>query len=189
MELILALLLGGGCVAVGGWALRRRRRRRQPVVSEESLGRGLDDLRPDDVLTHDGGDWMVSGVAQLMEAGVTWIECRLEDASREGWIVVHPGDADAALVGERVADFAVAGDRPSDSLDHQGKVFRLERFGRATVEVTGELDGRYGQGECGYWNYRRPGDGRVWFRQSGESWSYFSGRRVPRHLIGFLPGS
>ena len=68
-------------------------------------------------------------------------------------------------------------------------VFRLRRFGRAVVQVQGQLDGRHLAGECGYWNYDAAGDARVWFRQMGDEWSYYGGQRVARHLVGYLPGS
>lgn len=192
MELIVALLLGGGCVALGRWALKRRAAARQaaPPSSEASaVDRGLDELEPGDVLTHDGADYLVTGVARLTESDERWIECRLEDAGREAWIVVHPRDPDGAVVGRRVTDLVVAGDRPSESLDHGGEVFRLERHGRAGVEVSGELEQGLVPGECRYWNYRRPGDGRVWMRRVEERWVAFAGARTRRHLVGFLPGS
>lgn len=192
MELIIALLLGGGCFALGRWALKRRAAARQaapPLVDAPAVDRGLDELQPGDVLTHEGADYLVTGVARLTEADVGWIECRLEDAGQEAWVIVHAGDPDGVVVGHRVADLVVAGDRPSESLDHRGEVFRLESHGRASAEVSGELERGLAPGECRYWNYRRPGDGRVWLRRVEERWVAFAGARTRRHLVGFLPGS
>ena len=142
MELILAVLVGGGCIALGRWAIRRQRsvaQRASRAPSAEELDRGLEDLRPGDVVTHDGADYIVAGVARLTEGSDSWLECRLEDVAREAWIVIHPIDPDAVIVGERVTDMEVAGERPSESVDHQGQVFRLERHGRASVETDGDL--------------------------------------------------
>jgi len=191
MELIIGMLLAGGCVAFGAWAVRRRRalaRTASPPLLPEAVGRSLEDPCEGDVVGCDGVDWIVTGAALLTDGSVRWSECRLDDAGREAWLMVHPADPDAVLLGERVPDLGT-GTRPSDSLDHKGKVLKLERFGRAKVIVEGNLDDVFRAGECGYWNYSCAGDVRVWFRESNSAWSYFAGRCVRRHLVTFLPGS
>ena len=193
MVLILALLVGGGCVALGAWAIRRKQSgARTEDATAAAVGRTLADLVPNDVVTHDVVDWMVAGVASLSEGAEHWIEGRLEDASREGWIVVNGADTDAVLVGERVDDLVV-GENPSESLDHRGDVFKLERHGQAqVVAVEGDVARVYtasGEIDCHYWYYQRPGDARIWLRHVGNARHHFAGRRVARHLVGFLPGS
>lgn len=189
MELILALLVGGGCVAFGSWALKRRRRASRPPETETRVSRTLAELIPEDVVTHDAADWMVAGVASFSEGPEHWIEARLEDGAREAWLVVSASDPDAVLFGERVDDLIV-GETPSESVDHRGDVFRLERHGQASVvSVEGDVASTYTAGQVRYWNYRRPGDRRIWLRHVGETWLRMAGSRVARHLLGFLPGS
>jgi hypothetical protein len=192
MELILALLIGGGCVALGAWAIRRKQSEARTETAAAAANRTLADLVPQDVITHDGIDWMVAGVASLSEGAEHWIEGRLEDAAREGWIVVNASDPDKVLFGERVDDLVV-GENPSESLDHRGDVFKLERHGQAqVVAVEGDVARVYaasGDIDCRYWYYQRPGDARIWIRHVGAGRHHFAGRRVARHLVGFLPGS
>ena len=193
MDLILALLIGGGCVALGSWAIRRKQAEATAAApSSARQARSLADLLPRDVVSHDGVDWVVSGVASLTEAADHWVEARLSDGGKDAWLVVSSGDPDAALMGQKVGDL-VAGDSPSESLEYDGEVYKRECHGAAQVAaVEGDVAAVYaasGDIECGYWLYRRPGAARVWLRRVGDRWSCFAGARVARHLIGFLPGS
>jgi hypothetical protein len=199
MEILLAVLVGSGCAALGAWLIRRRRRgggagtgdpASDAPAAPENLAapaRGLGEARPDDVLIHEGRDWIVVGAARLTEGMDAWTECRLEDGDEERWMVFRPDDGDVVLLGVAAPDPGV-GDRPSEALEREGLVYRLARFGRASASVTGAA-GSLAEGELGYWDYERPGDHRAWIRGSGERWLYVFGVRVARHLIRFLPGS
>lgn len=195
MELLVAVLLGGSCAALGAYLLRRRRRRlrqrpgRVPTQRQAAIDeRDLDDLRPDDVLTINGSDWIVMGVARLSEGADNWIECRLEDGSNERWLLVYGKEDHEVVFGQRIIDPGV-GSRPSASLDIQGSLFSLQRQGRATVLKTGNLGEDYPKGSCTYWDYQQPGDERVWIRGLDAKMLYVAGERVQRHLVDFLPGS
>lgn len=192
MELILALIVGGGCAAWGAIALRRRRKKSagaEPPVRPPpgDLDRGLESLRPDDVINIDHVDWIVVGVADLSDGATRWQESRLVDGDRVRWLVVDSRSPDSAAVGERCEDL-LHGGPPSESLEHEGKVYRLARHGQVKITVTGDA-GAFPGNESGFWDYSRPGDGRLWLRGGEGSMFSFAGRSVRRHLVTFLPGS
>jgi len=194
MDLVLAALIAvGGCVALSTWRFVRRRAStraaRLPASSpapEEP--RGLEDLRPADVLVHDRTDLIVSGVARFVEGAELWQECRAEGDAGERWLVVRPSDPEFLWIGARKAD-VLSGTPPPASLEHEGKIYQLERVGRASVTAAGELGGSISAFECHYWDYSRPGADRLWIRRGPSGCSTFQGQRVKRHLVSLLPGS
>lgn len=193
MEILLAVLIGG-CAAAGVYALRRRRRRSKAEASSSAAApssaheRGLGELQPDDIVIVDDRDWIVTGVVRLTEGLDSWIEARLVDGGEERWLIVRPDDPDAVLYGTPGSDPGV-GQTPSESLDDRGRVLRLRRHGRAEVKLEGDLGDHFPEGECGYWDYDRPGEDCAWIRGSGQRWLYVFGDRIGRHMTRFLPGS
>jgi len=200
MEILLAVLIGGGCAAVGAWFVKRRRAAlaagadapaQLPASSE---GRDLSAALPGDVVIHEGRDWIVAGRARVAEGMDTWLECRLVDGEAERWMVVVDGsdeldDADSrncVLLGRSVPDPGV-GASPSESVEQDGLVYRLSRHGQSRAEVEGELSPLVA-GRWGHWLYERPGDRVAWFRSCGERWLYVFGQRVGLHMLRFLPG-
>lgn len=194
MEILFGIVVGGGCVALGLWAMARRRGKRaraaaeDPIAPEQAVAaRGLEQIQPDDVVTSGHDDWVVLGVARLQETGATWWECRLDDAGRESWLIVDPRDPDGVILGAETADPGI-GDHPSEAVEHGGRVFRLERLGRARVVGAGDVGPLHAAAECSYWTYRRVGDDRLWLRRGSGAIACFVGERVPRHLVSVLPG-
>jgi hypothetical protein len=198
MELIVALLIAGGVAAAGVAALKRRRSEREQnqaarlQVEVASEPRGLEALRPEDVLLHDRLELLVCGVASLAEATAShWQECRAADGRAVRWLVLRPEDPEHLLIGEAIEgglglDDAV---EPSEQLEHEQAIFRLERCGQASATFVGDLDGALAAGELRYWDYARPGAERLWLRRGEAGTRCFRGRRVGRHLVTFLPGS
>jgi hypothetical protein len=201
MEVLIAALVVSGCAALGTLAVRWRRRRARagelaaeearprsasPTGRESLDGRELDHLREGDVVLHDGLDLVVSGVARLTEGATCWTEARLADGSDERWLVVRPSDLDCVVVGRLLPRGAVVlGLEPSESMEHDGRIYSLQRHGYAAVAIAGELADGVPSGECRFWDYGLPGSGRLWVR--GEQ--VFVGERVRRHLVVSLPGS
>jgi hypothetical protein len=201
MEILLAVLIGSSCAALGAWLVKRRRAAlsagdapAQLPASTQQVGRDLSGAQPGDVVIHEGRDWIVAGSAQLSEGTERWLECRLVDGEAERWMVVIEGADEyeevdrqnCALLGRPAPDPGV-GSQPSESVEHDGLVYRLERLGQATAQTTGEL-APLSAGRWRHWLYKRPGDRVAWFRSCGESWIYVFGHRVGLHMLRFLPG-
>lgn len=201
MELIIAALILGGC-AVGAALGVRKHRKKAAAVSEaapaarqlaERTEITIEQLRPDDVVMVEGTDYIVAGVARVSadEPDAPWVlECRLDDAGQEAWLVVRRERASSCvLYGKRVEQLAV-GDPPSELLDYQGEVFRLKRRGQVALTSTeGDLGPGFPADKCRYWEYQQPGSGRLWLRRGGGEPLVFVGQRVRRHLVTVLPGS
>jgi Domain of unknown function (DUF4178) len=202
MEILLAVLIGSSCAALGAWFVKRRRAAlsagdapAQLPASSEQVGRELSAALPGDVVIHEGRDWIVAGSARLCEGTESWLECRLVDGDDERWMVVIEGADDyeevdrqnCALLGSPTPDPGV-GSQPSESVEHDGLVYRLARLGSAMAQPSGEL-APLGAGRWRHWLYERPGDRVAWFRSCDASWIYVFGHRVGLHMLRFLPGA
>jgi len=196
MEVLLALLVAGGCAALGTLALAaHRRQRRGAVASSAGPGaagsepgceaRELDELRAGDVVLHDSLDLFVTGGVRLDEREVTWIEHRLQDEGQPRWLVVRATDLEHALLGAPIE--LELGAEPSECVEHERKVYRLERCGQALASCSGETPPLQ-DGECRFWDYARPGADRLWVREQGQVRCCVAGQRVRRHLLCVLPG-
>lgn len=199
MEIIIAAALVSGIAAAAGYVWRRRKQRASgnagegddgaptPAQLPERTEAGLANLRPDDVVMVEGRDFIVAGVARVAEPSAPFSrECRLDDAGHEAWLVV--AGTKWVLYGSRV-EMAVS-NPPSELLDHQGEVFRMEHRGQVTfAEVTGDL-GEMPTDRCDYWEYVQPGSDRLWLRRGGgDQFLVFVGQRLRQHLVTVLPGS
>lgn len=202
MEIFIAVALASGIAAAAGYVWRRRKKNKAadaggegaPDVSDappqlpERTEPGLDNLRPDDVVMVEGRDFIVAGVARVAEPAAPYSrECRLDDAGDEAWLVVCGGSR-WVLYGNRVE--LTVSNPPSELLDHQGEVYRMEHRGQVTFAgVAGEM-GELPTDKCGYWEYTRPGADRLWLRKGGgDRFLVFVGQRLQRHLVTVLPGS
>ncbi len=196
MELLIPALILSGCAAVvGGLRLARAWRGRggrpaEPAVALAAAGRGVEDPRPQDVVILDGQDYLVSGVARLADGRQAWCECLLQDGLRSRWLLVPAGDPGWLTAGQPAQAAALA-ERPTELLEVGGEIYRLHRRGVAEVQqAEGDLGGRYQGHRVEYWDYRRPGAGRLWVRrEAGAAALTVAGQRLRRHLLGFLPGS
>lgn len=200
MEVLVSVLLVGAALA-GGYKLLRRRRTAgkgvRPLKADQgaehpkalAAPRELGDLLPDDVLIVDDRDFLVTGMILLTDGSSTWRECRMEDGGDERWVLLSAGSGDWIQVGQPVSNLGLDGP-PSEQLEVGGAVYRLIGQGSAEVkEEAGDLAGGVFDGRCRYWDYSRPGAGRLWIRQGRQGRIITVGRRIQRHLVDFLPGS
>ena len=201
MEIIIAVALASTIAAAAGYAWRRKKRRASgeaggpgdpgaaPQLPERAEP-GLDNLRPDDVVMVEGRDFIVAGVAEVDEPSAPYSrECRLDDAGDEAWMVVCGGPgSEWVLYGSRVQ--MTVTNPPSELLDHDGEVFRMEHRGQLSYrKVTGDM-GDLPAGKCNYWEYVQPGSDRLWLRHGGgDQFMVVVGQRLRRHLVSVLPGS
>ncbi len=194
MEFFVVALVAGGVLGLTAQLFRRRRRR----VSEHGtdsgaidasplrLGsgggeRGLEALRPGDILVNEPHDYMIGEVTVFVEGMRRWQECALDEGA--AWLYADVADG-LFVVGRSVELPALVGE-PSEAIDFEGRVYRLERCGEA--RATSGDDSVY---DVRYWRYERPGSERIWIRRrlGGEA-RVFVGRVIPEHFLDLLVGS
>jgi hypothetical protein len=197
MEVLAAALLAGACAGLTALAIRWRSRRGRAAVAATAAAEAvsdapardqLEDLRLEDLVLYEGLELRVAGLARCEERELRWCEVRLLDGDTERWLLMRPEDPDAAAVGQRLADLGL-GPQPSEALEHDGKVYQLERCGQAQASAEGDLAGVLTDAGCGYLDYRRPGPDRLWIRHGPRGTTCFGGQRVGRHLLCVLPAS
>lgn len=198
--LILVSVIGGGMVL----AQRRRELAGGPTRpalpagngdGENLLNRTVTNLRPGDVLTIDGTDYLVDGVISYDEEGHRWNAGKVSDAGDVRWLVVgleRGGSLTARLLAE-ATDIDVAG-MPPEVLVTPETRYTLEKRGTATAQVTGQvglrLRGDAGTTErCRWWLYETPGADTLLVEQWGDTYRVLRGKKVNPDMIELLPGS
>ncbi len=197
LELIIGAAIVISGAAAGVMALRRRRARGRAGDDGEAPrlltsgpdydGDGVEDVeRPlwmckaEDVIIVDGRDWLVDRAVQLAEGSRRWTEAVLSDGSDEAWLCCPCRDEPFVSWGRPRGEGPL--DPPSSQVEVQGRIYSLDRRGRAVADPGGA--------EVRFWDYTRPGARRVWHRQEGEEAPRtYVGEQVPRHHVSMLPGS
>ena len=200
--LILVSVIGGGMVL----AQRRRALAGGPQQlalpggsgdGAKLLTRTITDLRPGDVLTIDGKDYIVEGVITYDEEGHRWNAGKLADAGEVRWLVVgleRGGSLTARFLSE-TSEVEVEG-MPPEVLATPEARYTMERRGTATALGTGDIGIRLrveaGAGaaeRCRWWLYESPGADTLLVEQWGTTYRVLRGKKVNPDLIELLPGS
>jgi hypothetical protein len=198
--LILVSVIGGGMVL----AQRRRELAGGPTRlalprgngdGDNLLNRTVTNLRPGDVLTLDGTDFIVDGVISYDEEGHRWNAGKVSDGGDVRWLVVgleRGGSLTARLLTE-ATDIDIAGMPPEVLVTPEAR-YTLERRGTATAQVAGQvglrLRGEAGTAErCRWWLYETPGADTLLVEQWGDTYRVLRGKKINPDLIELLPGS
>jgi Domain of unknown function (DUF4178) len=198
--LILVSVFGGGMIL----AQRRRALTGAPARpalpggnedEDKLLNRTVADLRPGDVLTMDGKDFIVDGVISYDEEGHRWNAGKVSDAGDVRWLVVgleRGGSLTARLLAE-ATDIEVSGMPPEVLVTGETR-YTLERRGTATAQIRGQigirLRGEAGTVErCRWWLYETPGAGTLLVEQWGDTFRVLRGQKINPDVIELLPGS
>jgi hypothetical protein len=208
--LILVSIVGGGMVlaqwrrALGGAPARPALPGGAPGSSAgglddgaKLLNRTVADLRPGDVLTIDGRDFVVDGVIFYDEEGHRWNAGKLSDAGESRWLVVglERGGALTARLMVEATDIEIEG-MPPEVLVTPETRYTLDRRGTATAQVRGEtgirLRAEAGAGaaeRCRWWLYETPGADTLLVEQWAGTYRVLRGKKVNPGMIELLPGS
>ena len=185
MEILIAVLLAGGIVALGARLVRRGQTGATTAAPElvEQPRAELERARAGDVVVHDRVDLLVERVVRLCEGRASWVELALRDGPAEWWLVLGAADEQGALLGKRTEGLPIVGREPPESLELDGKIYRLARAGQARAES----DAAGESGVWDWWEYDRPGADRLWLRRVGDELRACAGERVPRHMLELIP--
>lgn len=193
-------VLGGGAIA---YQVGKRKGAQGALPAARSaaakalLDRTIKDVRVDDIVQHDGHDWLVEGVVAYDEDGHRWRAARTLDAPDERWYVIGLERTGAPQVrAMRKVDLKLEG-YPPEQLDVDGKTFRLAQRGNATASATGVFKDLPGQAgpvtdhslRIRWWRYATGTGETLWVEQLGEGFRVLAGTTVPIDQVDLLAGS
>ncbi|GAB4526739.1 MAG: hypothetical protein Tsb0020_44440 [Haliangiales bacterium] len=165
---------------------------------DQLLSRTIRDLRPRDIVTWDGRDFVVEGVASYEEEGHRWLAGRVNDGTDEHWLVVglERGGGLTARMLKLAPEIEMEGMPPEILVTDNDTRYRLDKRGTATVQVRGQTglnlrtDVATGTAErCRWWVYDAPGDGSVIVEQWGGEYRVLRGKEVRPESLDLMPGS
>ncbi|HLU66025.1 MAG TPA: DUF4178 domain-containing protein [Kofleriaceae bacterium] len=209
--LIAVLIIAGATTVVGGglvWQHQRRRALERAGSEPKLLGsgsggsrvieRGPRQMRPGDIIQHDGRDWLVEGVVHYDEDGHRWLAGRLVDVKETRWLVAGMDRAGqgALLLLEPDPSIEV-GSYPPEAIAAGERRYLLERRGTATVRIEGDAGGLPAAPpggpptvlRCRWWRYAAAGDARILVEQWGQDFRTLRGAELGAGAVELMPGS
>jgi len=145
-------------------------------------------MKPRDVLSYLGRDYIVEGVLTYKLGGKTYRLVRAADGAAALWVEPLSDELDdRLLLLTEVRDLQI-GTPPPASISYRNNTFVTRLSGSATVEITGTVPARV-PGAVEVWRYRAAGD---LFLQI-EAWPtgkvVLYGESVHKGMVDVLPGS
>jgi hypothetical protein len=148
---------------------------------------GSQTIKPNDILSYLGRDYVVEGLLTYQASGKTYRLARVVDGDAVLWVEPLTDDADdRLLVLTEVHDLAI-GTPPPQSISYRTHMF-VQRFsGLAKVAVAGTVTGR-AAGAVDVWRYRAAGDLFLQIESSATGHVVLFGESVHKGMIDVLPG-
>lgn len=143
-------------------------------------------LRPRDVISYQGRDFIIEGVLTYRLAGKSYPIARAVDGDTVLWIEppLEPAD-DRLLFLREVFDLSV-GTPPPSTIDYKGSSYVPRLSGAATVDVDGSVIGRTA-GTAEIWRYRAPGDLYLQIEKWPTLTVALAGESVHQDMIELFP--
>ena len=182
-----------------GYFIYRVNRAQKPALPAPESGAGLlertvRDVRTNDVIQHDGKDYLVEGVIQYDEDGHTWRCARMVDGGLVRWLLVglERGGILTTRILEPVA-MEVSG-YPPETLSRGGVGYKLDKRGTATATFQGDITGLPGAAEggslrCRWWKYQAAGEKVLLVEQWGDFFRVLAGDTIKPDDVDLLGAS
>lgn len=196
--MIIWILVALLAVVSGAYVAFRRQRLLLPAGNGAAglLERTVKDTRPNDVIQHDGHDYLVEGVVKYDEDGHTWSSARLVDGPRERWLLVgleRTGQPTVRVL-EKAPELDIAG-YPPETVELGDTAWKLGSRGTATATFQGDLAGlpgvppEGGSQRCRWWKYQAAGERVLIVEQWGETYRALWGDTVRPDQVELLAAS
>jgi hypothetical protein len=144
-------------------------------------------LRPRDVVSYQGRDWIVEGVCTYKIAGKSYPLARAVEGGEVRFIEPLLDDADdRILMLHEIHDLQMSTPPPS-SLAYKGRSYLPRLSGAASCEITGTFPGRTA-GNCEIWRYRAAGDLYLQIERWPDRVVTLAGESVNKGMLDVLPG-
>ena len=143
-------------------------------------------LRPRDVISYEGRDWVVEGVLAYKLGVKSYPLARAVDGTDVLYIEPLLDDLDdRLLVFREVRDLAV-GTPPPTTISYKGGSYVPRFSGPATVTIDGVISDR-APGPCEVWRYRAGGDVFVQIEKWPNKTVTLAGESVHKDMFEILP--
>jgi hypothetical protein len=162
------------------------------------LERTIRDVRVDDVVQHDGTDYLVEGIIQYDEDGHTWRAVRVVDGGKVKWLLIGLERGPVLTVRWLTAatDLELTA-YPPDTIERANVTYKQAQRGTATVSVQGnvsDVPGTKGLAagaalRCRWWRYSAAGEKALLVEQWGDSYRALAGETVPTDDVELLAAS
>lgn len=144
-------------------------------------------LKPRDVVSYLGRDYVVEGVVTYKLAGKSHPLARVVDGDAVLWIEPLMDDLDdRMLVLAEVHDLDI-GTPPPPSISYRQSAFVPRWSGATTVEIQGQVPGQ-STGPREVWRYRASGDLFLQIESRGGATVVLYGESVHKGMIDIMPG-
>lgn len=196
MELfVLGIVAGLSFLSYALWKRARSEGLDEALEAERAAARlasaepSLHSLRPGDIVSHLGTDYLVEGVLSLDDAGCVTRLYRIADGAAVRWLAVRPGSA-PPLVLEEVSGLSLGGDLSApDELVHSGTAYRLANRSSARVDQNGAVGLRPTPEHAWLYEYVTSGARRLLALAWSGHAETFAGEPVPARTLELLPGA
>ena len=194
-------------VAVVTGALVAYRRQHLALQAPERtaglIERTVKDVRPNDVVQHDGRDYLVEGVVKYDEDGHSWSSARMVDGANERWLLVglERGGPLTVRVLAPARSFELSG-YPPETVELGGTSWKLGSRGTAMATFQGDIAGSSGvprgaigaasaesSQRCRWWKYTAAGEKVLLVEQWGEAYRALAGDTVREDQVELLAAS
>lgn len=143
-------------------------------------------LRPRDVVSYQGRDWLIEGVCTYKVSGKAYPLARAVEGEDVRYIEGLMDDADdRVLMLHQIADLETS-TPPPPSISYQGRIYVPKLSGSAQCQVAGNYGGRAG-GTCELWRYRASGDLYLQIERWSDQLVVLAGESVHKDMIDVLP--
>jgi hypothetical protein len=149
-------------------------------------------LRPKDVLSYQGRDFIVEGLLTFRldaEKGAKkLVLARAADGDEVRWVEPLTDDLDDRILWmSQVQDLEIASPPPS-TIHYKKQSYMLRLTGKTLVDVTGKVPDRL-TGACELWRYRAAGDLFLQIEKWSDGLIVLAGESVHKNMIEVLPGT
>ena len=144
-------------------------------------------LKPRDVVSYLGRDYVVEGVVTYKLAGKSHPLARAVDGEAVLWIEPLMDELDDRMLVLAEVDDLDIGTPPPQSISYRQSAFVPRWSGQATVEIQGQIPGQ-STGPRQVWRYRASGDLFLQIESRGGATVVLYGESVHKGMIDIMPG-
>jgi hypothetical protein len=143
-------------------------------------------LRPRDVISYEGRDYVVEGVLTYQLGAKAYPLARAVDGADVIWVEPLMGDLDDRLIIFREVRDLTLGTPPPATIAHKGASYVPRFSGAAAVAVEGVVPDRPA-GNCDVWRYRAAGDVFLQVEKWSHKTLFLAGESVHKDMVEVLP--